>query len=61
MYICGKCGVCVCIYVVIYRSGTWLCINMYIMVCVYAYMCVMWSVYAGTLYISEMRLSALGS
>lgn len=30
-------------------------------VCVYAYMCVMWSVYAGTLYISEMRLSALGS
>ena len=27
---------------------------------VYVYMCVMWSAYAGTLYISEMRLSALG-
>ena len=29
-------------------------------VCVFVYMCVMWSVYADTLYISEMRLSALG-
>lgn len=62
MYICDKYGVCLCVYVGICRSGTRLCVYEYVYewcVCVCVHMC-MWSVYSGTLYISEMKLSALG-